>query len=283
MSKCWLFFLDNKTLLDEYVKPSEPILDYLTKYSGITPEIMAKATCSLRRAQKHVRKFINHDVILIGHGLENDLKALKLTHPYCADTSILYDSFKGRPFKPALRILSRNLLKRVIQHQSKVGHDSAEDARAALDLFKLKVQRGPDFGRFGKGTELVSDRLHKYNPPKSSALLEASETPNGVYAASQSLNYNHYASEDSLVENTIAAVDSHDFVFSQFDTLRPDKKEQELSVAPTVISAEAADNYEDAAKMTRFDQYFQRMYSAFPSGTMVLVLGGVGNEPRYHE
>ncbi|KAI9496551.1 hypothetical protein BDB00DRAFT_785622 [Zychaea mexicana] len=280
---------DGNTLLDEYVKPSEPILDYLTQYSGITPEIMKKTTCSLRRAQKHVRKYVDHNVILIGHGLENDLHALKLSHPYCADTSILYDSFKGKPFKPALRHLSRNLLKRVIQHQSKVGHDSAEDARAALDLFKLKVKRGPDFGRFGNGSELISDRLHKHTPPKSSALLEASETPNGVFASSTSLNYKHYDSEDNLIESTIKAASTHDFVFSQFDTLRPKNKKKQgpadmPEAAPTVISTEiASGNYDEAARMTRFDSYFQQMYKGFPSGTLVLVLGGLGNEPRYHE
>ncbi|KAI9246220.1 hypothetical protein BDA99DRAFT_527143 [Phascolomyces articulosus] len=280
---------DGNKLLDEYVKPAEPILDYLTQYSGITPEIMKNATCSLRRAQKHVRKYVDHNVILVGHGLENDLRALKLAHPYCADTSILYDSFKGKPFKPALRHLSRNLLKRVIQHESKVGHDSAEDARAALDLFTLKVKKGPDFGRFGRGTELVSDRLHKYNPPKSSILLEASATPNGVYAASHSLAYHHYDNEEALVEHAIEAVKTHDFVFTQFDTLRPSslKKKKEsndnIEMAPTVVSTEISGNYEEAAKMTRFDSYFQQMYNAFPSGTMVLVLGGLGNVPRYHE
>ncbi|KAI7850488.1 hypothetical protein BDC45DRAFT_518429 [Circinella umbellata] len=278
---------DGNKLLDEYVKPSEPILDYLTEYSGITPEIMKNATCSLRRAQKHVRKYVDHNVILVGHGLENDLRALKLVHPYCADTSVLYDSFKGKPYKPALRHLSRNLLKRVIQHKSKVGHDSAEDARAALDLFSLKVKKGPDFGRFGRGTELVSDRLHKYNPPKSSILLEASATPNGVFAASSTLEYHHYTSEETLIENTIKAVDTHDFIFSQFDTLRaPNTKYQEKNqptMAPTVIPTEISGNYEEAARMTRFDSYFKQMYDSFPSGTMVLVLGGLGNVARYHE
>ncbi|KAI8138008.1 hypothetical protein BJV82DRAFT_632917 [Fennellomyces sp. T-0311] len=271
---------DNKTLMDEYVKPSEPILDYLTQYSGITPEIMAGTTCSLRRAQKHVRKFVDHNVILIGHGLENDLKALKLTHPYCADTSLLYDSFKGKPFKPALRHLTLTLLKRVIQHSAELGHNSEEDARATLDLFKLKVQNGPKFGRLGKGTELISDRIHKH--AKSTALLEASDTENGVFAASQSLNYKHYNSEDNLVESTIAAANSYDFVFSQFDTLRPAKK-KELAAAPAVIPDSIADKYEEAAKMAQFNTYFQRMYNAFPSGTMVLVLGGLGNDPRYQE
>ena len=44
----------------------------------------------------------------------------------------------GPPYKKSLRQLSLEYLKRIIQ-ESVDGHDSAEDALAALDLMKFQV------------------------------------------------------------------------------------------------------------------------------------------------
>lgn len=51
-------------------------------------------------------------------------------------------------------------LKRTIQGSDK-GHNSAEDALAALELAQLKVAKGPNFGA-ERSTESIFDRLHRY-------------------------------------------------------------------------------------------------------------------------
>lgn len=83
---------------------------------------------------------MNKETILVGHSLENDLLALKISHELVIDTAILY---KHRPggYKTALRVLSRKFLSREIQASGN-GHDSSEDAKAAMDLALLKIING---------------------------------------------------------------------------------------------------------------------------------------------
>lgn len=57
------------------------------------------------------------------------------------DTVILYKSIHGGNRKISLRVLCRKFLNRIIQ-DSDNGHDSAEDARAAMELALLKVRHG---------------------------------------------------------------------------------------------------------------------------------------------
>ena len=89
-------------------------------------------------------KYIHSDTIIIGHSLENDFKALKIIHDKILDTSLLFKPRNSRR-KHKLKFLANRFLKRKIQTESS-GHDSCEDALAALDLIKLKLQNGPAFG-----------------------------------------------------------------------------------------------------------------------------------------
>jgi len=52
-------------------------------------------------------------------------------------------ALQGPPARCALRVLAKRYLQRSIQGGS---HDSAVDARTALDLAILKMQHGPAFG-----------------------------------------------------------------------------------------------------------------------------------------
>lgn len=81
--------------------------------------------------------------ILIGHGLENDLRALRLLHPTIIDTALLFPHPRGPPMRQSLKALSERYLQRSIQLGSgtDVGHSSAEDAKAALDLVKYATLR----------------------------------------------------------------------------------------------------------------------------------------------
>jgi RNA exonuclease 4 len=73
--------------------------------------------------------------IVIGHSLENDFKALFLTHPfkYTRDTAKYrpLQRSKGRPH--ALRYLAKTYLDMTIQTGE---HNPEEDAQAALYLYK---------------------------------------------------------------------------------------------------------------------------------------------------
>ncbi|MCO5581525.1 hypothetical protein L7F22_035411 [Adiantum nelumboides] len=118
---------------------------YPCRYSGITQEMMVNVTTTIKDVQMEILKIVSADTILVGHSLENDLAALKLVHKRIIDTALLYRHPRGLLFRPALRILASQFLNRRIQHGNG-GHDSTEDAQAAMDLVLLKIRKGPGFG-----------------------------------------------------------------------------------------------------------------------------------------
>lgn len=126
--------------LDLYIRPDEPVTDYRTFVSGITSAHLHDAV-SLEEAREQVQQVLG-DKILIGHGLKNDLHALKITHPWQRTR----DTAKYEPFMKVrfddnvlwprkLKELCQQKLGREIQVAGQA-HSPIEDARAALDLYK---------------------------------------------------------------------------------------------------------------------------------------------------
>lgn len=86
---------------------------------------------------------ISPTTTLIGHGLENDLNAIRIIHPTLIDTVLLYPHKAGLPLRHGLKQLMEIHLNLKIQQETGskiVGHDSAEDARAAGELVRLKIK-----------------------------------------------------------------------------------------------------------------------------------------------
>jgi RNA exonuclease 1 len=157
---------DGSTALDKLVKPNVTIKDYLTQWSGITSAMLQDVTTTLADIQKELLELITPRTILVGHSLNSDLNAMKLTHPFIIDTGILYPHPRGPPYKQSLKWLAQKYLKREVQKGTK-GHDSVEDARTCLDLVKQKCEKGPRWGSNDTNAESIFKRLDRSIRPKS--------------------------------------------------------------------------------------------------------------------
>ncbi|RLU19772.1 hypothetical protein DMN91_008330 [Ooceraea biroi] len=128
--------MNGTAIYHSYVKPEAEVLDYNTRFSGITAGDLQGVEKTLSDVHRDIAAFIHEDTILIGHSLENDLRALRLLHKHCIDTSIVFPHYYGYPYRNSLKYLARRVLNRDIQEKI---HDPAEDARTALDLMMIKL------------------------------------------------------------------------------------------------------------------------------------------------
>ena len=101
--------------------------------------MLAPVTTTLADVQKKLLDILTPRSILVGHSLNSDLTALKITHPFIIDTALIFPHPRGPPLKSALKYLAQKYLNREIQkgHGTTgpgAGHDSIEDARTCLDL-----------------------------------------------------------------------------------------------------------------------------------------------------
>ncbi|KAM9956819.1 hypothetical protein ACTFIR_003553 [Dictyostelium discoideum] len=207
-----------KVILNEFVLPEKPIIDYLTQYSGITADTLKNVTNRLPDIHAKLEKLVGVDTVLIGHSLENDLKAMKFIHRKIIDTSILYPT--GSNGKFSLKYLTKKYLNRIIQStkHGKLGHDSIEDARATMDLAQLKIQKGKSFGTTFASMENLFDKINKHE--KKSSFIDRLEDIKTF--TSQVVSCFNCENDNEVIEKIIkqsSNSSSSDLIFSQLTSL----------------------------------------------------------------
>ncbi|CCF38705.1 PAB-dependent poly(A)-specific ribonuclease subunit PAN2 [Colletotrichum higginsianum] len=129
--------------IDDYISIREPIVDYLTSYSGIThddldPRVSKHNLVPLKVAYKKLWILLNLGCKFLGHGLKQDFRVINIHIPrsQVIDTIDLF-FLKSRLRKLSLAFLAWYLLKEDIQLET---HDSIEDARTALKLYRKYLE-----------------------------------------------------------------------------------------------------------------------------------------------
>eukprot|EP01119_Soliformovum_irregulare_P023053 TRINITY_DN7993_c0_g1_i1.p1 TRINITY_DN7993_c0_g1~~TRINITY_DN7993_c0_g1_i1.p1 ORF type:complete len:1121 (+),score=299.23 TRINITY_DN7993_c0_g1_i1:40-3402(+) len=127
--------------IDDYIVTSEPVVDYLTKFSGIQPgdldpKISKHHVTTLKSVYLKLRYLIDLGCIFLGHGLAKDFRIMNVLVPpeQIIDTVEIYHLEGQR--KISLKFLASCLLNLDIQGET---HDSIEDARTALQLYNKYV------------------------------------------------------------------------------------------------------------------------------------------------
>lgn len=84
---------------------NQSLRDFNTRFSGITKENYATALLPLASIRETLDTYLDSNTILIGHGLDNDLKTLRILHHKCIDTALLFPHRAGAPYRRALKDL----------------------------------------------------------------------------------------------------------------------------------------------------------------------------------
>lgn len=138
-------FITGEVLINSIVKPQQPVREWRTNFTGLSPAAMAMATArgetlsGSSGARRELWKHIDENTVLVGQSLNFDLNVLGVSHATVVDSMILTHEavFGGKKgFKRwGLQELCRDILGlKIRQSQNRFGHDSLEDCFAAREL-----------------------------------------------------------------------------------------------------------------------------------------------------
>lgn len=133
-------------LLDGLLNPPDrKVLNYRTSITGLTEKSMGTGLVfkSLAEVQAEILKYVSEDTVIVGHGLNHDLCALKIVHKNVIDTALMY-SLEGTTRQLlSLKDLVEQLLGERCQPDGEA-HNSIEDAAWPLEIIRNTIDQFDD-------------------------------------------------------------------------------------------------------------------------------------------
>lgn len=131
-------YFTGATLLDRLVWPDAELLHPNTQYSGVTWAQLHHArntrTCifGVENARKAVWNFVGPETIVVGHGLQNDLRSLRWIHHAVVDSFIL-GWIEQTPVREAKAAVVRAELEKQRQIKAKAFEEKKKAEKAAKE------------------------------------------------------------------------------------------------------------------------------------------------------
>lgn len=258
--------------------------------------MLAPVTTTLQDVQHDLLALFNADTILVGQSLNSDLDALRFSHPHIIDTSIIYHHARGPPYKASLKTLTQRFLRREIQNAGhEIGHDSIEDARACLDLLKLKLAKGKSFGTADEMKETIFKRIQRpgNGPLRKSAIVDVGDP--GKWLGAAATTALSCRDDDEIVAvmkrcvngDDTRALPPHDFVYGRLKSLEAVRRfsDQDAQGGKMDLDAPLPELRTDPPKdvlrdsVTETVKRVKDVYDSLPPCTAFVVFSGIG-DPR---
>ena len=149
-------YFSGEVIIDTHVQPQAHVVDWQTRYSGVSYASMQQAYTrnnvlmrGWREAREELFKHIDADTVLIGHSLDNDLSVLRMLHLQVVDSQILAQECAKVKRQYSLKILCSELVDKKIQTSGKRGHEPLEDCMGTREAV-LWMTRNPElFNEWG--------------------------------------------------------------------------------------------------------------------------------------
>ncbi|GLB01426.1 hypothetical protein AtubIFM61612_010782 [Aspergillus tubingensis] len=149
-------FLTGDVLISRYVAPSEEVIDWRSKITGITQDVMTSATIAgaafrdWREARENLWQFADTSTVFVGQSLNYDLEVLGICHNKIVDSAILTAEAvfpatgptESLPRAWSLKAVAKTLLDLEIQSGDRA-HSALEDAYAVRDVIIFCI-RNPE-------------------------------------------------------------------------------------------------------------------------------------------
>lgn len=164
-----------------------------------------------------------------------------------------------------------------IESEAEIGHDPREDALASLDLVKLKLSRGPEFGLYVSNAESIFSRLERRRPPRYGAILSSNSSSRPSTYTQQAQLFRQCGDDEQLFNHLINHIGSHDFIWANFENITSSTHDTppyiNLSESPPQSGHQYTPSSRKHNALTTLDQRLQILYSYLPTGTVLAVIG----------